>query len=122
MEKRRDVRFQTKLYVRLKSETLTSWGLLIDVSVNGIFLQCNRDFPAGAHIELEIFMPDNSVSFLKGIVKRKVLMPDTSRKYGLGVKLTEKGTLFSYFLRLLQEQIALRAQTSPAAQEHHTTV
>lgn len=120
MEKRRDIRFQTKLYVRLKSETLTSWGLLIDVSVNGVFLQCSRDFPAGTYIELEIFMPDNSVSFLKGIVKRKVLMPDTSRKYGLGVSLTEKGTLFSHFLRLLQEQVASRTKTSSAVQEHTT--
>jgi hypothetical protein len=43
-------------------------------------------------IKIEIIMQDNSASLLKGIVRRKIELPDAHRKYGLGIELTMETT------------------------------
>jgi Tfp pilus assembly protein PilZ len=90
MERRKENRTVKKLYVRLNAGSITSGGLLGDVSENGLFISSIRDFAIGTEINIEIFMPDNNNSFLKGIVRRKVELSDSQRKKGLGIELTKK--------------------------------
>ena len=98
MEQRKEHRVSKKLYVQLSTETKVFWGLLTDFSKNGVFIKCNHDFPIGAVIDIEIFMPDKSTSVLKGILRRKIDMPDSNRKYGLGIELIKKDARYKTFL------------------------
>ena len=93
-----------KLYAKLSGDSFVSWGLLSDVSENGLFIKSNRDFTMGKAIDIELFMPDNNNSLLKGVIKRKIELPESYRKYGLGIELTEKDMLYRNFLKSLKGQ------------------
>jgi len=93
MDKRQNERHYMKLHTKLRADSFVSWGLLSDVSENGLFIRSNRDFTMGDAIDIEVFMPDNSNSLLKGAIRRKIELPDSHRKYGLGIEITEKDTV-----------------------------
>ena len=98
MDKRKDMRLSKQLYAKLSAESSVSWGLLSDVSENGLFIKSNRDFTMGEAIDIEIFMPDNNNSLLKGIIRRKIELPESHRKYGLGIELIKKDARYKTFL------------------------
>jgi len=111
MEQRKDKRFDIRLYVKLKSGSKSSWGLLSDVSKNGLFVKSTQNFSKDAVIDIELFMPDNSVSILKGVVRRNVELPETHRKFGMGIEIIQKNEVYTKFLRSLGEQIKVPLQT-----------
>ena len=111
MDKRKDMRLSKKLYTKLRAESSVSWGLLGDVSEDGLFIKSNRDFTMGEAIHIEIFMPDNNNSLLKGIIRRKIELPETHRKYGLGIELIEKDMVYRHFLKSLKGQTKTPLQT-----------
>jgi hypothetical protein len=98
MEQRKEHRISKKLHVQLRIETKVIWGLLNEFSMNGIFVQCNRDIPIGAVIDVEVLMPDESTSILTGIVRRKIDMPEAHRKLGLGIELIKKDARYKTFV------------------------
>ena len=104
MDKRKNERHYMKLHTKLRADSFVSWGLLSDVSENGLFIRSNRDFTMGDAIDIEVFMPDNSNSLLKGVIRRKIELPDSHRKYGLGIEITEKDAVYLNFLRSLKGQ------------------
>ena len=104
MDKRKEHRISKQLYVQLRIEKKVFWGLLNDCSENGLFIKCNQDFPIGTVIDIEIFMPDKSNSVLKGIVRRKIDMPESHRKYGLGIELIKKDIVYRRFLKSFNVQ------------------
>jgi len=107
MEQRKEHRVSKQLYVQISTERKVFWGLLNDFSKNGLFVKCNQDFPIGAVIDIEIFMPDKSTSVLKGIVRRKIDIPESNRKYGLGIELIEKDARFIRFVNSVSEKPAI---------------
>jgi len=111
MDKRKDMRLSMKLYTKLTADSFVSWGLLSDVSENGLFIKSNRDFTMGEAIDIELFMPDNNNSLLKGVIRRKIELPDSHRKYGLGIELIEKDIVYRYFLKSLKGQTKTPLQT-----------
>jgi hypothetical protein len=104
MEQRKEHRISKQLYVQISTERKVFWGLLNDFSKNGLFIKCNQDFPMGAVIDIEIFMSDKSNSVLKGIVRRKIDMPESNRKYGLGIELIGKDARFIRFVNSVSEK------------------
>jgi Tfp pilus assembly protein PilZ len=104
VDKRKDERFSTKLYVKLNSGSLTSWGVLSDISQNGLFIKSNRHFSIDALIDIEIFMPDKSISLLRGIVRRITEQPDSNRKFGIGIEIIEKDIIYKHFLKFFDGQ------------------
>jgi hypothetical protein len=104
MEQRKEHRVSKQLYVQLITDRKVFWGLLNDFSKNGLFIKCNQDFPMGAAIDIEIFMSDKSNSVVKGIVRRKIDMPESNRKYGLGIELIEKDARFIRFVNSVLEK------------------
>ncbi len=98
MEQRKENRFSKQLYVVLRLESKMVRGLLNDFSEKGLFIKCNQDFPIGAVIDIEIFMPDNNNPLLKGIIRRKIDIPESNRKYGLGIELIKKDVRYTIFL------------------------
>ena len=104
MDKRRDRRLHTKLYVNLKSGSMTVPGLLCDVSERGLFIKCTRDFAMGAVLDIEIFMPDNTDSVVKGRVTRKIELSETYRKHGVGIELIEKDVRYIRFVESVSKR------------------
>jgi hypothetical protein len=98
MDRRKDRRYTTQLHVKLNAGSINFWGVLGDVSENGLFIKTTRDIDLDSSIDIVIFMPDNTNSHLTGIVVRKVALTDTHRKYGLGVKLLKQDEKFKKLL------------------------
>lgn len=111
MNRRKDERFEAKLYVKLHSKSSTAWGLIDDVSERGLFIKSIRGFPIGEEINLEVFMPDNSIAFLKATVRRIVELPEQHRKYGVGVEVLEKDMNYKDLLKLLNGRSKKPVQT-----------
>jgi hypothetical protein len=111
MYKRKENRIEKQLYVVLHLESKMVRGLLNDFSENGLFIKCNQDFPIGTVIDVEIFMPDKNNSLLRGIVRRKIEMPESHRKYGLGIELMEKDIVYRHFLKSFNVQANQPLQT-----------
>jgi len=105
MDKRKDIRLSMKLYTKLSADSFVSTGVLCDVSENGLFIKSTRDFAMGEAIDIELFMPDNNNPILKGIIRRKIELLDSHRKYGLGIELIEKNLVYRHFLKSLKGQI-----------------
>jgi Tfp pilus assembly protein PilZ len=111
MDKRENERLSMKLHTKLSSNSLVSWGLLTDVSENGLFIKSNREFTMGEEVDIELFMPDNNNSLLKGVTRRKIELPESHRKYGLGIELIEKDMVYRYFLKSLKLQTKTLSRT-----------
>lgn len=107
MEKRKETRLDTKLYVTLRSDNMTGQGLLCDISENGLFIQCTRDLTIGAVIDIEIFMPGNADSLVRGIVRRKVEIPGAYRRHGVGIELIEKDMRYTRLVRSASAKSAI---------------
>jgi len=120
MYKRKENRIEKQLYVLLRLESKLVRGLLNDFSENGLFIKCNQDFPIGSVIDIEIFMPDKSTSVLKGIIRRKIDMPESNRKYGLGIELIKKDVRYTIFLASSLHEPIPQARTNDglAAMQH----
>jgi Tfp pilus assembly protein PilZ len=111
MDKRKNERHSMKLHTKLSDNSFVSWGLLSDVSENGLFIKSNRDFTIGDAIDIEVYMPDNNNSLLKGVIRRKIELPDSHRKYGLGIEVIEKDMVYRHFMRSLKGQRKTPLQT-----------
>jgi hypothetical protein len=101
MNHRQYDRINKKLYARLSSESLNCMGLIHNVSEGGLFIYSNKEFHQGTMIDIEIFMPDSEISFLKGIVKRNIEKPASERRYGLGIELINKDAIYICFIQKL---------------------
>lgn len=112
MDNRKNKRFTTQLHVKLSSGSLITWGILCDVSENGLFVKSNRDFIMDTAISIEIFMPDNTNSLVKGIVKRKIEMSESYRKHGLGIEIIEKDASYQQYVRFQSKKIKAPVNTS----------
>lgn len=58
--------------------------------MNGLFIRTNRGFAPGTIIDVQLMISENTVSILKGIVRRTVKSPILTAKNGMGVELIEK--------------------------------
>ena len=95
--------------MQLDAESKTTWGVLGDVSENGLFIKATRDIDLDSSIDIVIFLPDNTYSHLTGIVKRKVELTDTHRKYGMGIQLIKKDERYMKLLsvsHVVENQLA----------------
>ena len=117
MDKRRHKRFNTRLHVKLSSPSILCWGILCDVSQNGLFIKGNQDVAIGEMIDIEIFMPDNTSCILSGIVRRRIELLESYRKNGLGVQLIGKDTAYEDFLKLLDGRMTTPVET-PSTVSH----
>ena len=70
-----------------------------NISASGIFIRTNRGFTPDTIVDIEVVMPDNRISLLKGVVKRAIKTPLSSMKNGMGVEIMEKDAIFENFVR-----------------------
>jgi hypothetical protein len=101
---KRTIRYTKRLEATFSSGALSYRGILSNISDTGIFIRTNRGFAPGSVVDVEILFPDNSVSKLKGIVRRSIKTPITTAKNGMGIELTEKDDRFLRFVSSVIEQ------------------
>lgn len=122
MDKRKDKRFAKRLHVKLSSGSSISWGLLCDVSENGLFIRSNQSYKIDALIDIHVFMPDNSIILLKGVLRRITELAEQHRKFGIGVELIEKNTAYENFLKFLDGQTKKLAQSQSSICDNEVRV
>ena len=110
-------RFTKRLEVTFSSGNQSNKGILSNISENGIFIRTNRGFAPGTTVDIEVMMPDQSISHLKGIVKRTVKTPLTAVKNGMGVELFQQDEAFLSFVRSYGEG----QETEPAPEKEKST-
>lgn len=99
----RSHRFTKRLEVKFSSGGDTYKGILSNLSHDGLFIRTNRGFASGTTIDIELVLPDGTISFLKGIV-RWVEKTHLAIKNGMGIELIEKDTAFINFIKSFHEK------------------
>jgi Tfp pilus assembly protein PilZ len=104
-EYKRQPRFTKRLEITFRSGHLSYRGILSNLSENGLFIKTNRGFAPETTLDIELVLPDNSISHLQGIVKRTIKTMVSQTKNGMGVELTNKDEKFVHFAKsFLQDQ------------------
>ncbi len=98
-EYKRDKRVTKRLEVTFCSGGQCLRGILSNVSVSGLFIRTSRGFAPGTTLDIELMLPDNTVSVLKGIVRRTIKNPVTTMKNGMGVELTHWDAKYHNFIK-----------------------
>jgi hypothetical protein len=101
MDRRQHHRYVKRLKVKFYSNGFAHTGISSNISAEGLFIRTNKGFTPDTIIGIEMVMPDNSVSNLKGIVIRTIKTPFSTMKNGMGVKLLEKDIIFMDFVQSL---------------------
>jgi hypothetical protein len=102
---KRQPRFTKRLEVTFRSGQLSYRGILSNLSENGLFIKTSRGFAPGTTVDIELVLPDNKISHLKGTVRRTIKTVVYPTKNGMGVELTKKDEKFIHFAKsFLQEQ------------------
>jgi hypothetical protein len=101
-ERRRHPRFIKRLPVKffIDNECLTS--LSSDLSESGLFLRTNRGTNVNCVVSIQLFLPTNTVSYLKGVVRRTVRTPFSAMKNGMGIEIIEKDEAYGHFMKSIR--------------------
>ena len=99
----RDPRFTKRLEVKFSSGGDTYKGILSNLSQNGLFIRTNRGFGPGSIVDIELMLPDGTISVLKGIV-RWASKTHLAVKNGMGIELLEKDAAFIDFIKAFHEK------------------
>jgi hypothetical protein len=101
IDNRKYKRHPKKLTVRIDSGSLRRSGIMRDVSENGMFVMSSKDLTKDMVINIELSLPNNKTSLLKGTITRNMVIPGLNWLTGAGIKLTEKDETFHHFLTTL---------------------
>jgi hypothetical protein len=101
-ERRLHPRFIKRLPVKffIDNECLTS--LSSDLSESGLFLRTNRGTNVNCVVSMQLFLPSNTVSYLKGVVRRTVRTPFSAMKNGMGIEIIEKDEAYGHFIKSIR--------------------
>ncbi len=102
-EYQRHPRFTKRLEARFSSGGMSFAGISSNLSESGLFIRTNRGFAPDTAIDIEMVMPDGKISSLKGLVRRTIKTP-LSSKNGMGVELIEKDAAYINFLKSFTEE------------------
>lgn len=94
----RHPRFTKRLEVTFRSGELSYKGILSNLSANGLFIRTNRGFAPGTILDIQLVMPNDKISSLRGIVRRTVKATVTPTKNGMGVELISRDEAYIDFV------------------------
>jgi len=112
----RQPRFTKRLEVKFTSGKDTYKGILSNISQNGLFIRTNRGFTPGTIIDIELMMPDSTISLLKGIV-RWTSKTHLAIKNGMGIELLEKDATFINFIKDFHKKMGMPLESEPSSEE-----
>lgn len=109
-------RFTKRLEATFSACGLSFKGILSNLSETGLFIRTNRGFIPNTIVDIEIVMPDNKISHLKGIVRRTIKTPVTLSKNGMGIELIEKDEAYMNYVKTLHEELGINLEDSENTQ------
>jgi hypothetical protein len=112
----RHPRFTRRLEITFSSGGLSYKGILSNLSANGLFIRTNRGFAPGTAVNVQVMMPGNKISSLRGIVRRTVKAPVTPAKNGMGIELTEWDERYIQFVKTVLHEQGIDTKELPAAE------
>jgi PilZ domain len=99
-DRRKHPRFIKRLETKLIADHKSFWSISNDLSEGGLFIKMNGDVYIETPLDIELSLPDNVVSVLKGVVRRTMETP-VSTEYGMGVEIIEKDINYINYLKSL---------------------
>ena len=99
MERRKHPRYIKRLETKISIDQTSFWSISGDLSESGLFIRTNRGYNVETPIDIELSLPDNKVSFLKGIVRRTVRTPIPTMRNGMGIEVIAKDETFRDFVK-----------------------
>lgn len=105
MRRRQCQRYRKRLETTFSSGSLSFRGISSDLSAGGLFIRTQHGFVSGTIIDLDIYLPNNRVAHLKGIVRRTVKTTMPGVKNGMGIELIERDTNYLEFLRAILTEV-----------------
>lgn len=110
---KRQPRFTKRLEVTFSSGGLSFRGILSNFSQNGVFIRTNRGFAPGTTVDIELMMPDNTISHLAGVVRRTIKTPLASMKNGMGIELVKKDEAYLNLIKSYSEERETETDITP---------
>jgi hypothetical protein len=104
MERRKHPRFIRRLETIIAIDHISLRSISSDLSENGLFIRTKRGCNVDTPIDIELSLPGNRVSFLKGIVRRTIRTPIPTMKNGMGIEIIEKDKTFTDFVKSISEE------------------
>jgi hypothetical protein len=119
MERRQNLRVNKSLISQILADNTNLFVITHDLSVNGLFLRSNQCLPINSLVTIQIVLPDNSISFLKGIVRRTI---DTSAymNNGMGIQLIEKDSNYARYFQSIHGEKTLHDTETPTGLSSET--
>ena len=103
MSKRQSARHKKRLETKFTADSVVYTGITSDISDGGIFIRTRYGFLPGTVIKIELYLPEDKISKLKGKVKRSIRTPMVSFKNGMGVEILEKDSSYTIFLNAMND-------------------
>ena len=105
MNKRKDSRITKVLKVKIHLKENSAWGVLQNLSPDGLYLKTNYTLAKGETISIELSLPNGDKSRVKGLIRRIEAHPDVYWKFGLGVKLLKIDDPYLNYVHNLNDQL-----------------
>jgi uncharacterized protein (TIGR02266 family) len=99
VRKRTCQRFTKRLEVTFSSEGSKFRGISSDLSAGGLFIRTQHGMTPGRMVDIEVYLPDDKVGRLRGVVRRTIKTALSVVKNGMGVELIETDQNYLDFLR-----------------------
>lgn len=99
MRKKYCQRFTKRLEVTFSSGGSKYRGISSDLSAGGLFIRTQNGLTPGNVIDIEIYLPEEKVGRLKGVVRRTVKTSFSLVKNGMGIELIERDSNYLDFLK-----------------------
>lgn len=97
--RRKHERFVRRLEVEFVYEGRTCRAITSDFSRYGLFIRTNRALVPGTELDIVIHLPNNTTSYMKGMVRRALKTLGVMLKNGMGIELTRRDANYIKFLQ-----------------------
>ncbi len=115
MRRRQCQRYTKRLETTFSSGGLSFKGISSDLSAGGLFIRTQHGFVPGTIIDVDIYLPNNRVAHLKGIVRRTVKTTMPGVKNGMGIELIERDKNYLEFLGTVVNKVEETQKGSEAS-------
>jgi len=94
----RPERFIQRLECEFTSGDVAHRSISSDLSETGLFIRTRHGLAPGSAIDITLYLPNGSVSKLKGIVRRTIKTDFSGIKNGMGIEIIEKDDAYLEFI------------------------
>jgi RNase P subunit RPR2 len=102
-DKRKGKRYIKRLECAFTAAGKKHRGFVSDLSEDGLFIRTRRSFKEDSPVDIKLYLPDDSVSEVRGIVRRALTHQEGHlAKNGMGIELTSKDANYERLIKELK--------------------